>query len=236
MPAVFESVGQQRKRAAVVVGRFNPPTIGHYAVFDAVKKYIRDHQDLELDAVPIVVVVEGKETSKDKSKNPLTANERISFMTASGKANGVKFLTAGSAFKAFEAIRNAGYEPIAIAAGSDRADKYLELLDKYFKTPEGKEIDHYVIKLGRDEEASDFGGLDKLDKNAALDDLLQYTDDEIPTDMVSGSLARHAVAKGELEKFAILVGLSEKIPLAQKMYDKIKAAMAQKETADGTAG
>lgn len=230
MPALFETVGQQKRRAAVVVGRFNPPTIGHYKVFDIVKKYIRDHQDLRLDAVPIVVVVAGKETSKDKTKNPLTANERVSFMAASGKANGVKFLVAKSAYDAFEEVRKAGFEPIAVAAGSDRGDKYLEMLDKYFKTPDGKEIDHYSITVDRVTESKE-----KIDKKAALDDILQYMDDEVPTNMVSASLARRAVELDEFEKFAVIVGLEDKRHLARKMFDKIKAAMSAQEPNDGPA-
>ena len=235
MPTVFEeTVGQQNKRAAVVVGRFNPPTIGHYSVFDAVKKYIRNNQNLGLDAVPIVVVVAGKETSKDKTKNPLTANERISFMTASGKANGVKFLVASSAFQAFEEVRKAGYEPIAVAAGTDRADKYLEMLDKYYKTNDGKEIDHYAITLNRVVESEE--PKEKVNKKAALDDILQYLDDDLPTEMVSASLARRAVEKDEFDKFVIITGLTEKPALARKMFDKIKASMATMENPDGVAG
>ena len=222
---LFESVGQQKRRAAVVIGRYQPPTIGHYSVFDAVKKFIRDNADLRLDAVPIVVVVAGKETSKDKSKNPLTANERISFMTGSGKANGIKFLVASSAFDAFEEVRKAGFEPIAIAAGSDRADKYLEMLDKYFKTKDGKQIKHYAITLQRVAENKEHK------KTAGLDDILKYMGDEIPTDMVSASLARRAVELDEFEKFVVITGLSEKPELARKMFDKIKHSM---ETNDGS--
>lgn len=230
MPAIFESIGQQTKRAAVVVGRFNPPTIGHYTVFNTVKKFIRDNENLNLDPVPIVVVIAGKETSKDKSKNPLTANERISFMKGSGNANGIKFLEADSAFNAFEAVRKAGYEPIAVAAGSDRGDKYLEMLDKYFKTQDGKEIDHYAITLDRVTESVQ---KEKLDKDAALSDVLKYMDDEIPTNMVSASLARLAVKKDEFEKFMIIVGLTEKPQLARKMFDKIKTSMKEYDGATG---
>lgn len=224
---LFESVGQQKRRAAVVIGRFQPATVGHYAVFDSVKKFIRDNEELRLDAVPIVVVIDGKETSKDKSKNPLSASERISFMTGSGKANGIKFLVAKSAFDAFEEVRKAGFEPIAIAAGSDRADKYLEMLDKYFKTKDGKQIKHHAITLQRVSEGKE----DKHKKTAALDDILKYMDDDIPTDMVSASLARRAVELGEFEKFAVITGLSEKPELARKMFDKIKHSM---ETGDGS--
>lgn len=231
MQELFEdTVGEQPKRSAVIVGRMQPPHVGHYAVIDAVKRYILKNPKLRLDPVPIVVIVDGKETSKDKLKNPLTADERIMFMDGSGKAKGVKFLTAGSAFDAFEAVRKAGCEPIAIAAGSDRASKYLEMLDKYFRTKTNDDIKHYAIELPRDADAADTSGLDKIDKLAALDDVLQYMGDDLPVKMISGSLARRAVQKGALGKFAVITGLSEQPKLAKLMYSKIKASMAKKET------
>lgn len=223
------SSAPQKRRAAVVVGRFNPPTIGHYAVFDKVKEFIRKNGDLRLDAIPIVVIVDGKKTGADKNKNPLTPQERISFMEASGKADGVKFLVAGSAFDAFHAVRKAGFEPIAIAAGSDRADNYLELLDKYFKDDRDRVIDHYVVKLDRDADSSEIDS----EKDQSLDDILQYMDQDIPVDMVSGSLARHAVKKDSLDKFAIITGLTPK--LAALMFKKIKSAMDTMEKQDGAA-
>ncbi len=216
-----ESVGEQPKKAAVVVGRMNPPTIGHYAVFDAVKKYIRDHEDLKLEAIPIVVIIEGKETSKDKKKNPLSAEDRIKFMTASGKADGIKFIVASSAFAAFEEVRKAGFEPVAVAAGSDRADSYLQMLDKYFLTKAGEKIKHHAITLGRTMGHTAKKGHEK----EALADILAHVDAEIPVEMVSASLARLAVQKNEQEKFAILTGLVDKPELAKKMFDKIKTAM-----------
>jgi hypothetical protein len=219
-----KTVGQQQKRAAVIVGRFNPPTIGHYAVVDTVKKYITANPEMKLDVLPIVVVVEGKETSKDKLRNPLTAEERISFMKGSGKADGVRFLKAGSAFAAFEEVRKAGFEPIAVAAGADRGKNYLEMLNKYYKTTDDQPIKHVLIELPR-EETNEEESPEKIDKDAALEDILRYTDAEIPVTMVSASLARLAVKKGEREKFAIIVGLTKKPELANMMFDKIKAAM-----------
>ena len=214
-------MSEMMKRAAVIVGRFQPPTIGHYAIVNMVKKFIRDNPDLDLDAVPILVVVEGKETSKDLKRNPLSADERIAFMKASGKADGVRFLKANSAYNAFEEVRKAGFEPIAIAAGSDRGQNYLEMLDKYFKTKNGGQIKHRLIELPRNEESTN----EAIDKDAGLDDILKYTDKDIPISMVSASLARRAVQAGEREKFTIIVGLTDKPQLANKMFDKIKAAM-----------
>jgi hypothetical protein len=230
------SVGEQPKRAAVVIGRFSTPTAAHYALISQVKKYIRANPDLKLNPVPIVVIIDGKETGKDKSRNPLTADERIMFMDGSGNAPGVKFLKATSALDALEAVRKAGYEPIAIGAGSDRAEKYRHILDKYFNAADGSKLRHHTIELNRDNVSAvdSTAKITIADKMTMLDNVLKYTDKDIPISMISASLARHAVKKNDLDKFTILTGLSDKPSIAQKMFDKIKAAMSAGET-DGAA-
>jgi hypothetical protein len=217
---LLESVGEQKKRAAVVVGRFSTPHSGHYALINTVKKYIRDNKELKLSAIPIVVIIDGKETGKDKGKNPLTADERIMFMDGSGNANGVRFLKADTAFAAFEEVRKAGYEPIAVGGGSDRTENYLNLLDKYFVSADDKKIKHYSIQLARN----------NTDNDNALDDILEYMDNDIPVNMISGTLARHAVSNNEFNKFVILVGLSNNHKLAKLMFNKIKQRMTNGTT------
>jgi len=226
MEELFEAtVGEQKVRAAVMVGRMNPPTSGHYKVIDTMKSYIRKNPDLKLSATPIVVVVEGEKTSQDKQHNPLTAEERIKFMSSSGKANGVIFVTAPSAFAAFEAVRAAGYEPVAIAAGSDRIDKYMGLLDKYFTKVDGSKIKHIAIGLERAEQEKKSGAMEQ-----ALDALKNGTD--LDTSEVSGSMARRAVELGYEEEFAQIVGLGNKPKLAKMMFDKVKASMDSEEKPD----
>ncbi len=218
---LFEStVGAQQARAAVMVARAQPPTVGHYRVIDAMKKFIRENPDLKLAATPIVVIVEGKETSKDGTKNPLSADERIKFMTASGRANGVVFLKAATGFAAFEAVRRAGFEPIAVAAGSDRADTYVKLLNKYFSAKDGAPIKHVKIPgLGR--EGQD-GGQDAKagTMNAALAAL--QSGSELDVSEVSGSMARRAVELGYEPEFAQIVGLEKRPKLAKMMFDRMR--------------
>lgn len=206
----MKHIGEQSKRAAVVIGRFNPPTIGHYAIFDKMKKVILSRPELNLEAVPIVIVVQGEKTSMDKDANPLTGHERVSFMQASGRADGVKFLISKSAHAGLMDVRAAGFEPILIGAGSDRADGYLALLDKYFKTDTGDTIKHELVKFERENADS-------------LGDILRYTDSEIPLYLVSASLARMAARNKEFDKFSILTGLTKKPKLARKMYNRIIA-------------
>lgn len=201
-----ETVGFQSKKAVIMVGRFQPPHAGHYKVIDNMKLFLRKNKDYSV--TPIVVVINGTKTSADKSKNPLTPEERIKFMQASGKANGVNFLISDSAFAAFEDVRKAGFEPIVIAAGSDRANKYVELLDKYFKNGD-QSIDHFALP-----------GLERTD---ADDNELKSND--VDVSKVSGSMARAAVEAGYEDVFANIVGLSNKPKLAKLLFNKIKTSM-----------
>jgi len=216
-----DTTKMQSKNAAVMIGRMSPPTLGHYRVINAMKKFIRENPEFALEATPIVVIIDGKETGKDKQKNPLSAKDRIEFMMASGKANGVKFMIADSAYNAWEQVRKAGYEPIAIAAGSDRIDKYIDMLNTYFKDPEGKEIKRVKVPgLARDQDSSD--------SKAATDNLKDVqAGGELDIAEVSGTMARTAVQMGYEEAFSKIVGLEHKPKLAKIMFNKIKKSLEE---------
>ena len=209
---IEETVGEQPKRAVVMVGRLNPPTAAHLKVIDLMKKYARTTKGVE----PVVVIVNGEKTSKDKSKNPLSVEDRIKFLNASGKANGVKILSAGSAFAAFEEVRKAGFEPYAIAAGSDRAKGYKEMLDKYYTSSEGKTLHHEVMSGLAERE-------DPEDDGVPSEEVLKLAEkgEDIPTHLISGSMAREAVKQNLPKAFEKIVGLPEK--LSKMMFDKIRA-------------
>jgi hypothetical protein len=185
------------------------------------KKFEREHKGV----VPIVVVVAGAETSKDLSKNPLSAEDRIKFMTASGRANGVKIITAPSAMAAFEEVRKAGYEPYAIAAGSDRASKYIELLDKYFTGPNGEKLEH-VVMPGLEERS------DPDDEGTPSEEILAIAEkgEDIPVHMISGSMARLAVKMGYKVAFAKILGVKQS--LSDIIFKKVAASLATAAAAE----
>lgn len=212
--------GFQPRKVAVMVGRMNPPTRGHYKVINAMKAFIRDNPRLGLEASPVVVIVAGSKSDQDKKRNPLTGSERQAFMEASGNANGVKFLVAPTAFAAFAKVREAGFEPIAVAAGEDRAADYTRILDKHF-TDNGKPVKHHVITLDRDFDTEHDDGevyfqkvIDMLNDGDAVDD-----------SQISGSLARYAVQHGEEKAFAYITGLEKKPKLAASLFKKVKEAL-----------
>lgn len=226
---LFEDVPPPgKKRVAIVIGRFNPPTKGHYAVINKVKKFVKDNPKLNLEAMPVVVVIGGGKTDQDKAKNPLSVDERILFMKSSGQADGVTFTTAKNAFEALTKARADGFEPIAIAAGSDRIDDYVRILNQYFKNEDGSKITHYKIHLERDEDAVETDAEEKqknMDKTLAA----MKNGEDLETDLVSGSLARRAVELGYEEEFAEICGLEKKPALAKKLFDKIKKALPPAE-------
>ena len=121
----FKTLFEQKnpKQAAIFAGRMQPFHIGHQKTIDiALKKYGK----------VAVIIVAGKATSKDKTKNPFSFSERKKFVRrVYPNASKVKILRADSAFIGDEKtpglvgiVRNAGWEPIALYAGEDRIPNY----------------------------------------------------------------------------------------------------------------
>lgn len=215
-----------KKRVAVLIGRFNPPTKGHYALINEVKSQLRKRKELNLDVVPVVMVIGGSKSDADRKRNPLTVEQRIKFMEASGNANGVKFLSAPNAFAALAAVREAGLEPVLIAAGPERADDYIKILDKHFLDGNGKPIQHHKLVLDRDDAATETS---KEAKASAVDKALAELQKrgDLDTEQVSASVVRAAVEHDMFPEFMKLTGLEAKPALAKTMFKAIKAAMQE---------
>lgn len=198
---------KQDKTAVIVVGRFQPPTLGHATLINAAKKAWRDNK---YDAV-IVFIVEGKETSKDKKRNPLSGESREYYLRHSSYSKGLRFAVVSSAFDAFIKCRELGYEPMCVVGGKfvegekeeNRAEGYKKLLDKYFKDENDEPIDHKAIVLERNQHSDGVAG-------------------------ISGSTVRAAVLNDRFEDFKDMVAItSEKV--VKKMFNEIKDALTKKE-------
>jgi nicotinamide mononucleotide adenylyltransferase len=197
---------KQKKTSILVIGRFQPPTKGHGHLINAAKKAWREYK---YDAI-IVCIVDGKETSKNKKKNPLSGDSRKFYLEHSNYSKGLQFVIVGSAFEAFIKSREMGYEPMAVVGGKfvndkkeDRPKGYKELLDKYFKNDDGSEIEHKAVTLERDPEAE---GIES----------------------VSASTVRAAVMSNLYDDFKDLTDL-ENEKLTRKMFDEMQASMSNKE-------
>lgn len=120
------------KKVAVFIGRFSVPHIGHYKVIDQMRKFINEHRCDNISPQPVVIIINGKKSSLDTNKNPLTVEERKKFMMASGKTNGVIFREASSAFDGLKQLKDDNFFPCVMACGGDRADTYRSLLERMF--------------------------------------------------------------------------------------------------------
>lgn len=176
-------------------------------------------RELKVELFPYVAVINGKETSKDKERNPLTPEERVRFMQSSGLSNGVRFIHAGNAVEAFNKLREMNREPLVVVAGSDRGQDYKRILDEYFKNSDDSAINHELVEIGRDADAS------TGENEEALQNILDHMNGDIDVNMVSGSLARYAARNGDLENFAIITGLRPKA--AKILMDKLVAVQGE---------
>lgn len=228
----------QKKNAALMIGRLNPPTAGHLEV---IKKMIAFSRKNRL--VPVIVIVHGTKSSQDKSKNPLNPEDRISYIQSAlgAAAHDLVFIVGSQGGPAaMEDVRKTGLEPVAIAAGSDRASDYLKTLDTYFVNPDGSAIKHTIIPglAERDPDSDADEGASKAKKTAAekaiekeakkasmsyLLDTAKKENKKIPIELISGTLARHAVQVDDREGFAKVLGV--KRSLADALFDKVKSAM-----------
>jgi cytidyltransferase-like protein len=198
---------KQEKTAVVIIGRFQPPTLGHATLINAAKKAWRENK---YDAV-IVFIVEGKETSKDKKHNPLTGEQREYFLKHSTYSKGLRFAVVGSAFDAFIKCRELGFEPMCVVGGKfvegekeeNRAEGYKKMLDKYFKDEDGEPIEHKAVVLERSQNGEG-------------------------VQSISGTTVRAAVLADRYHDFAEMVATSSE-KVTKKMFAELKAALTAKE-------
>lgn len=191
----------QDKSAVVMIGRFQPFQKGHLAILNAAKKAFRKHK---YDKV-ILCIIEGKQSSKDKKKNPLTGKQRKYYIEQSEASVGVDIIIASNVFDAFVKCREAGYEPMCVVGGKftgddkeDRAKAYKGILDKYFTTPDGKEINHRAVTLSRNKNSEKVDG-------------------------ISGTMVRHAVKMDLYDDFKDMVPFTDE-NVVKKLWNDLKEA------------
>lgn len=193
------------KNGAIIIGRFNPPTVGHYNLIDKVKSFIiKNRAEYDISPTVFIVIVDGEKSRGDTDVNPLSASERLSLMSSNPSCSGCKFIIANSAIDGFNKMRSAGFEPVLIAGGDDRTKSYMQILEKF-----NPEIDRIEFSLKRN-----------IVDPTKSENLLNHIS---PTDynIISASLARYAVKMQNFEAFKTITGLGD--PIAQTIYDKIKS-------------
>lgn len=173
---------QASKTAVVAIGRFQGVSKGHLKIINAAKKAFREYG---YDKI-VICIIAGEKSSKDKKKNPLSPAQRKFFLENAIGATGIKFIVASNAFEALIKCRKEGFEPMCVvggkfSGGEDRASGYKEILDKYFKTPDGDKIHHRMISITRDKHSkSDKGISATAIRVAALNDKYEDYLDMVP--------------------------------------------------------
>lgn len=213
----------QNTNVGVIIGRMQPPTIGHYKLInelsDAIRKHNHKFPDQHLESYPVVVLVTGKKTGEDTSKNPLSFEDRVKIIRASGRVDSkTMFIEASNAFEALSKVREAGYEPTLVMVGSDRGGKdmpYKRMLDGYFNKDDGSKLKHHFIEVSRND-AKEMGEQAMLHLIDEIEESGIAKDDE-----VSGTLARKAAELNKLTAFSAMTGLLRKPQIAKIVLKKV---------------
>lgn len=107
----------------VAFGRFNPPTVGHQKLMDAVAGSSDDGD---------YIIVPSR--SEDKKKNPFGADRKSELMRQLYPDHAAKIVNDPGNRTIFDVMRNAhndGYANIRIVGGGDRVKEYEKLSNKY---------------------------------------------------------------------------------------------------------
>ena len=114
---------EETKLVTFAFGRFNPPSIGHEKVFDAVKKLSRGG---------VYRIYASK--SNDKKKNPLIFKDKIKFMRKMFPKHARNIMADADVRTVFDIavkLYDQGFTKVQMVVGSDRVREFDTLLNKY---------------------------------------------------------------------------------------------------------
>ena len=194
-----ESEGAKEREGetlTVAFGRFNPPTVGHEKLLDATKRQAAG------GAYKIY-----PSRSEDPKKNPLSPDEKISYMRRMYPSHGERIINDEDMRSIFDVLKQAnedGYTSINIMVGADRQGEFEKLATKY--NGELYDFDEInVISAGeRDPDAEGVEGM-------------------------SASKLRKAAADGDFKTFKTGVPKALDDEDAMKLFNTIRKKMGIKE-------
>jgi hypothetical protein len=138
------------KIAAFTFGRFNPPTTGHELLINKVKEFAAGNDYFVFPS-----------HSVDKKKNPLTAEQKVSFMQEmfpSHKNSIILDIQVRDAIKALKWLEDKGYTDAIFVVGSDRVPAF-----QFIKQYNGKDYNMNTVEIRsageRDPDADDVSGM-----------------------------------------------------------------------------
>ena len=130
-----ELVKPKDKTVVMAFGRFQPPTVGHKLLIDAVQ-----HAAQAANADAVIYV----SRTQDHKTNPLSVEQKIHYLKKMFPT--VNFVAANDQVRTpVEAVKNLNgkYNNLIMIAGSDRATAFQEILNKY----NGAEFNYHTAKV-----------------------------------------------------------------------------------------
>jgi hypothetical protein len=205
--------GEGLGTVAITFGRFNPPTIGHEKLLDAVAKEGVDSYRI----YPSRTV--------DPKKNPLEPEVKVQFMNEMYPSHSEAIVNdsgMSNIFNVMVALQDEGYTGVTLVVGSDRVSEFKSLLEKYNgQAYEFEELN--VVSAGdRDPDAEGVEGMSasKMRAFAASGDLESFTEG------VPGGNA--AIAKRLMNEVRKGMGIAEEEQVAAEMWE-IAPKLAQQD-------
>jgi hypothetical protein len=184
------------RRVVFAYGRMNPPTAGHRMLVDKVKQ-VAGNDDYWVFL----------SHSQDAKKNPLTWNQKVSFVKHIMKPHAAHVVTDAEVKTPLQAanwLYDQGYRDITLVVGSDRVQAMTDLLNGWnsyaIRAKDGRDrVQLQVVSAGeRDPDAEGLAG-------------------------ISGTKAREAVKQNDLSAFQAATGVQG--DLASKLFDAVKSGM-----------
>jgi hypothetical protein len=114
-------------KAIFLFGRFQPPTVGHAVIIDAISEMATKE-----NADGYVFV----SSTQDKLKNPLSIEEKIYFLERMHSGKNLTFVNTTlcqckTIFSIISKLKNAGYSQLTFVVGSDRIEEFSKMIGKY---------------------------------------------------------------------------------------------------------
>ena len=190
--------------AVFTFGRFNPPTIGHEKLVNAVAK----QQSKNAGSKMYVYASQ----SNDPKKNPLPYAKKIAYMRKMFKKYSKNIVTAKprTAIEVAVELYNKGHKAIVMVVGSDRVTEFETLLNEY-NGVEGKRHGYY--------------GFDNIEVISAG----ERDPDAEGVEGMSASKMRDAAEKGDFDSFKTGIPDSMSDADKKKMYFDVRKGQGIRE-------
>jgi hypothetical protein len=185
-----------------VLGRFNPPTLGHRKLFEATKKIARGGT---YRIYPT--------KTQDKKKNPLDFKEKVKYMRKMFPRHARNIMSDKDIRMVFDVagkLYDQGYKQVTMVVGEDRVIEFEKLLNKY----NGVKGRHKFYQFEKGVKVVSAGMRDP-------------DSDDLETKM-SASLLRHAATENDLETFS--KGMPPEFKETQNLFNSVRKGMGLKES------